>query len=182
MAKNTRSGGFGRFLLGFIFGVLGVAVVAFAYLQFGTLPVATSDKPFPLEKRIVKLPLAARIDREKKKPPFGTGEDVFESGAHIYVNNCASCHGTPGHNVSFAKYMYPTAPQLWKKHDKSAVVGVSDDEPGETYWKVENGIRLSGMPAFRHVLSATQMWQVSLLLANADKDLPDPVKKILTAP
>jgi len=27
------------------------------------------------------------------------------------------------------------------------VVGVSDDEPGETYWKVANGIRLTGMPA-----------------------------------
>ena len=32
--------------------------------------------------------------------------------------------------------------------------------------------RLSGMPAFNHVLTDTQMWQVTLLLANADKPLP----------
>jgi mono/diheme cytochrome c family protein len=52
------------------------------------------------------------------------------------------------------------------------VVGVSDDPVGETYWKVRNGIRLSGMPAFNNLLNETQMWQVSVLLANADKPLP----------
>jgi len=56
---------------------------------------------------------------------------------------------------------------------------VTDDEPGETYWKVANGIRLTGMPAFKQSLSDTQMWQVSLLLANANK-IPDSVKQALT--
>lgn len=58
---------------------------------------------------------------------------------------------------------------------------MTDDEPGETYWKVANGIRLTGMPGFNQQLSTTQMWQVSLLLANADK-LPDTVKAILANP
>ena len=70
---------------------------------------------------------------------------------------------------------------MWKKHAKGNVVGVSDDEPGETYWKVANGIRLTGMPAYKHVMTDTQMWQVTLLLKNADQELPDPVMKILTA-
>jgi mono/diheme cytochrome c family protein len=77
--------------------------------------------------------------------------------------------------------MFPTAPQLWKKHGEG-IVGVSDDEPGETYWKVANGIRLSGMPSYKHILSDTQMWQVSLLLKNADKELPAPVTQILDSP
>ena len=64
------------------------------------------------------------------------------------------------------------APPLWEKHHKGEVVGVSDDPPGETYWKVANGIRLTGMPAYDKVLTETEMWQVSLLLANADKPLP----------
>jgi mono/diheme cytochrome c family protein len=59
---------------------------------------------------------------------------------------------------------------------------VSDDPVGETYWKVTNGIRLSGMPAFNHVLNQTQMWQVSLLLANADKPLPPGVLTLLKQP
>jgi thiosulfate dehydrogenase len=183
MVKNTRGGsGFGKLLLGFVLGVLVVAAAAFAYIQFGALPVATADEPFFLESRIVSFPLHARIDREKKKPPFGTGEDVFEGGARVYMKDCASCHGVPGHDVPFARYMYPDAPPLWKKHERNNVVGVSDDEPGETYWKIENGIRLTGMPAYKHVLSVREMWQVSLLLANADKELPEPVKKILTTP
>jgi mono/diheme cytochrome c family protein len=71
---------------------------------------------------------------------------------------------------------------LWRKHPKGKVVGVSDDDAGESYWKVANGIRLTGMPAFDHVLTDTEMWQVTLLLKNADQQLPDPVVKILTAP
>jgi hypothetical protein len=59
--------------------------------------------------------------------------------------------------------MYPRPPQLFKGH------GVTDDPVGETYWKVANGIRLTGMSAYTNSLSQTEMWQVSLLLANADK-------------
>jgi thiosulfate dehydrogenase len=180
--RSTGSGGFGKLFLGFLLGIVAVAAGLFLYLKFGPLPVAVADQPFPFEKQIVRLPLGARIDRETKTAPFGTSEDVFESGAHIYRAQCADCHGTPGHDVPYAKHMLPAAPQLWKKHARENVVGVSDDEPGETYWKVANGIRLSGMPAFNHILSDTQMWQVSLLLKNADKDLPDPVTQILNAP
>jgi thiosulfate dehydrogenase len=180
MAKKSSSGGFGKIFVGFLLGVVAVAAGLFLYLRFGPLPVAVVDAPLPFEKDIVQLPLDARIEREAKVAPFGTSEDVFEAGAHIYRAQCASCHGTPGRDVGFAKHMYPAAPQLWRKHAKGGVVGVSDDEPGETYWKVANGIRLSGMPAYKQILSDTEMWQVSLLLKNADKELPDPVTRILS--
>ena len=42
-----------------------------------------------------------------------------------------------------------------------------------------NGIRLTGMPAYGHVLTDTQSWQIALLLKNADQPLPDPVREIL---
>jgi thiosulfate dehydrogenase len=179
MAKKS-SGGSGKLFLGILLGVILTAAGLFAYLKFGPLPVAVTDAPLPFEKQVVALPLHARIDRETKNAPFGISEDVFEAGAHVYRAQCASCHGTPGHDVAFAKHMYPDAPQLWKRHGD--VVGVSDDEPGETYWKVANGIRLSGMPSYSHVLSDIQMWQVSLLLKNADKELPGPVTQILNSP
>ncbi len=182
MAKKSSSGGFGKVFLGFLLGIAAVAAGLFVYLKFGALPVAVADKAFPFEKQIVYLPLDSRIEREMKTPPFGISEDVFESGAHVYRAQCASCHGTPGHDVPFAKHMFPSAPQLWRGHGSHGVVGVSDDEPGETYWKVANGIRLSGMPSYAHVLSETEMWQVSLLLKNADKELPAPVSAILNSP
>jgi mono/diheme cytochrome c family protein len=161
---------------GFFLGVIVTLVVVVAgmwgYLKFGALPVATSDKPFPLEARIVKLPLKARILRQIQQPPFAGSDPVYQAGAQIYAQQCAACHGTPGHDADFAKWMYPSAPQLWKKHAKGNVVGVSDDDPGETFWKVKNGIRLTGMPSFQHVLSEDQMWDVTLLLKAADQQLP----------
>jgi hypothetical protein len=180
--RQGGGSGAGKVLLGFVLGLVAVAAGGAAYLRWGSPPVATADSPFPFEKQMVSLPLNARIDSQMQRPPFGISEDVYEGGAKVYRTECASCHGTPGHDVPFAKYMYPQAPQLWKKHAKGSVVGVSDDEPGETYWKVANGIRLTGMPAFNHVLSDTQMWQVTLLLKNADQQLPDPVTRMLTTP
>jgi len=52
---------------------------------------------------------------------------------------------------------------------------------GATYWKVSNGIRLTGMPGFNDILTATQMWQISEMLAHADK-LPDQTKAVLVKP
>jgi len=52
---------------------------------------------------------------------------------------------------------------------------------GETYWKVANGIRLTGMPGFIDSLSTEQMWQVSLFLLDRDK-LPPTVLTALRAP
>ena len=75
--------------------------------------------------------------------------------------------------------MYPDAPPLWESHHNGDVVGVSDDPPGETYWKAANGIRLTGMAAYKDILSDTQLWQVSLLLANANKPLPPAALDIL---
>jgi hypothetical protein len=56
---------------------------------------------------------------------------------------------------------------------------VTDDEPWETFVKVESGIRMTGMPGFKEHLSDRQMWQVSVLLKHAD-GLPPTVKDFLT--
>ena len=176
---RSSSGSLLKFFLGFLFAFVIVFAGAWIYFRYGSPPVATADNPFPFEKQIVHLPLNARIARDIQSPPFGTGEDVYETGAHVYRQQCASCHGTPGQDAAYGKWMYPVAPQLWKKHTKGNVVGVSDDEAGETFWKIKNGIRLSGMPSFQHILSSDEMWDVALLLKNADQQMPDPVLNIL---
>ena len=68
--------------------------------------------------------------------------------------------------------MYPHSPLLFKG------TGVTDDPPGETHWTIANGIRLTGMPSFKNTLTDTQVWQVTQLLANADK-IPDSVEGVL---
>lgn len=170
-------------ILGFIIGIIAVPIAVLGYFRYGHPPVAVADKPFPMEKQIVKVPLNARIRAEMPRTvPFTPTEADFVAGAHTYRANCAACHGLPGKPSAFAAHMYPQAPQLWLAHHQGRVVGVSDDPPGKTFWKVDNGIRLTGMPSFSHVLSRTQMWQVSLLLANAHNPQPAAVKAILAPP
>jgi mono/diheme cytochrome c family protein len=162
-----------RVLLGIVLGVLLVPVAVLLYLRFAQVPVAVADHPFPQEGLITNIPLHARIDREMvKTAPIQPDETNLVAGAHIYADQCAACHGLYSKPSSFGEHMFPSAPPLWEKHHGGAVVGVSDDPPGETYWKVSNGIRLSGMPSFKQTLTDTEMWQVSILLANADKPLP----------
>jgi mono/diheme cytochrome c family protein len=170
----------GRILLGIILGIILVPVAVLAWLHYGHVPVAVADPPFPEERAITQQALNARIDHELiKTAPIPADEAAFVAGAQIYHDQCAACHGLHGKPSSFAAHMYPGAPPLWEPHHNGAVVGVSDDPPGETYWKVSNGIRLTGMPSFKNVLTDTQMWQVTLLLANADKPLPPAALDIL---
>jgi thiosulfate dehydrogenase len=164
------------------FGVALVVLVASAglYLRWGYPPVAVQDAAFPMEERLVKIPLKARIARETEKAPFAGSEEVYVSGAMVYKENCAQCHGVPGQDVDYAKWMFPVAPQLFKKHAKNNAVGVSDDEASETFWKVKHGIRLTGMPAFEKTLSAEEMWDVTLLVKAADQPMSAAVKGTLT--
>ncbi len=173
-----------RFLLGIVIGVLLVPALVLAWFHYGHPPVAVGDSPLPQERLIISVPLDARIGREApQQPPFQPDEARYVAGARLYSNHCAECHGFHGKPAPIAAHMFPSAPQLWEQHhhegEATGTIGVSDDPPGETYWKVANGIRLTGMPAFKDLLSETEMWQVSLLVANADKPLPPEVLVIL---
>ncbi len=170
----------GRILLGFILCLILLPLAVLAWLRFGRPPVAVADPPFPYERQIVEIPLNARIDREMPgTPPFQADEGALTAGAQVYSDQCGVCHGFYGKPSSLGASMYPKAPQLWVAHKGSSVVGVSDDPPGETYWKVLNGIRLTGMPQFKGTLTDTEIWQVSLLLANANKPLPPAAVQIV---
>ena len=173
-----------RILLGILLGVILVPIAVLAWFKFGNAPVAVTDPRLPHERYLTSVPLHARIDREMiATPPIQVNENNLVAGAQIYRDQCASCHGLHGKPSSFGAHMYPDAPPLWEMHHHGAetMMGVTDDPPGETYWKVANGIRLTGMPSYKSVLTDTEMWQVSLLLANADKPLPPEAVEILRA-
>ncbi|HKF00963.1 MAG TPA: c-type cytochrome [Candidatus Sulfotelmatobacter sp.] len=164
----------GKFLFGLIIGLVVVPLVVYSYFSTGMAPVATAAPPMPFEKTFARMALHARLDKEMPKTvPVSADEAAYTAGAQIYKDHCAVCHGLPGQaQTAIASGMFPKPPKLMQG------TGVTDDAPGETYWKVAGGIRMTGMPGFSKTLSSTQMWQVSLLCANADK-LPDSAKQIL---
>lgn len=74
----------------------------------------------------------------------------------------------------------PQSPQLWQKNEHGGI-GVAGDPPGKIFWEVENGIRLTGMPAFHQALNERQEWQVSLLVQGAGQPLPADAIRILNS-
>src|SRR5882672_2685222 len=156
---------FATLVLGIILGVVAIALGIYSYFAMGQAPVATSALPITFEKKLAHQALNAIVRREMPKTvPLQSDESNVAAGAQTYREHCAVCHGLPGQRETpIATGMYPRPPKLMEGK------GVTDDEPGESYWKVANGIRLSGMPGFRSSLSETQMWQVSLLVAEANK-------------
>jgi thiosulfate dehydrogenase len=169
-----------RFIFGIIAGVLLLSLAVYALSWYGKMPVAVADAPLPHERDIVSRILHLRMQREATgASPIEPGEANFVAGARIYTERCSVCHGLHGKPSAIGADMYPIAPQLLETHGKNNVVGVSDDPVGETYWKVYNGIRLTGMPSFKDQLGETEMWQVSLFLAYADKPMPPGALQIL---
>jgi mono/diheme cytochrome c family protein len=161
----------------FFAGLLLLPLIVYLHLAFGKPPVATADAPYPWEERIVEIPLEARIHREMRdQSPIPATEENLNAGAGIYEDKCEMCHGTADQPSPMAKAMFPPAPQFWVKH-QNGEMDVADDPIGETYWKIKNGIRLSGMPSYGKALSDTQLWQVSLLLSMANKPLPAEASK-----
>lgn len=166
----------------FAAGLVVIPAMVYLYLACGGPPVAVADNPFPFESRIVRVPLHVRLSREMpKEAKLPASSQNLIAGAEIYRGRCASCHGLTGRSSPLGDKMFPPAPQLWAVHKKT-IVGVSDDPVGETYWKVKNGIRLSGMPSYRELLTDDEMWQVSILLSRADKPLPSPAVTLISTP
>lgn len=164
-----------KLLLGFVLGLAVWPFGALLYFGLGLAPVATSAPPMPMERLLAGMALHARISKEMPvQAPIPADEANLLAGARTYREQCAVCHGLSGQTeTAIARGMFPHPPQLFTGH------GVTDDPPGETYWKAANGIRLTGMPGYKGSLSDTQLWQVSLMLANADK-LPASAKAATT--
>lgn len=165
-----------RFLVGFILGVVVVLGGAYYYFSSGMAPVAVADPMMPFEKKMANMALDAHIQNQHiGESPVPPDEHNFLAGAGVYKQDCASCHGLPGKPpTDYATTMFPKPTQLFIGK------GVTDDPASESYWKAQNGIRLSGMPAFKNKLTDTQLWQVSQLVAHAN-EIPASVKKELTA-
>ena len=164
----------GKFLIGLILGLIAIPAGVYFYFSSGTAPVATSAAPMPFEKTFARMALHARMEKEMpKSAPIPADEAAYVAGAQVYKEHCALCHGVAGQaQTAIAQGMFPKPPKLMEG------TGVTDDPPAESYWKVAGGIRMTGMPGFDKTLTTTQMWQVSLLLANADK-LPKAAQDVL---
>lgn len=175
---RKQTGSFGKVLLGLLGGD-GLTLCGLAtYFYFGHPPIAVTDKAALWEPLVQAIPLKSRAQAEAKPAPFPASEEVFEAAAHTYRAQCSQCHGTPGSESVLGRAMLPRAQQFFAPRERRAVAAQA---AGEIFWKTAFGIRRSGMPAYNHALTNTQLWQLSLLLHSAGDDLPAPATAILKA-
>src|SRR5262245_22029452 len=88
--------------------------------------------------RKMAMPSAAR---DAKNPVRNTPEVQREARLH-FADHCAICHGNDGSGeTAMGRGMYPKPPDLRGSQTQ-------ERSDGEIFWIVENGVRLTGMPAF----------------------------------
>jgi len=81
------------------------------------------------------------IYKNLQNPLPASPENIQAVMAH-FADHCATCHANDGDgDTLFGENMYPNLPDL-----RSAET--QDKSDGALYFTIQNGVRLSGMPAF----------------------------------
>lgn len=102
------------------------------------------EQPSRFEGWIARLARHASLPasvRQQANPQPATAGILDEARAH-WADHCATCHGNDGSgDTPMGKGMYPPAPDM----RQSATQNLSD---GELFFIIQNGVRLTGMPAW----------------------------------
>ena len=98
----------------------------------------------------------APASAKKLKNPLKADEETIAFGRALFNKNCASCHGEDGKSKTDIAAAMKTKPtDLTAK----AMSGITE---GEIYWVVTNGIKKSGMPAYKLKAKEQERWQMTL--------------------
>jgi len=88
--------------------------------------------------RNLSIPKSARA---MQNPMVASPEALLEARRH-FADHCASCHGNDGRGATdMGRNLCPPAPDM----TLAATQNLTD---GELYYIIENGVRLTGMPAW----------------------------------
>ena len=164
------------FVFGVVFTCVALVASALLYVREGGVQMAVDSPEFPLEETLAGMALHASFAGSlHMQSPLPLNSDNLTGGAQTFKIYCTDCHGLSGDTSDMAKRMFPQPPQLLESSEM-----VTGKPLGQVYWIVTNGIRLTGMPEFKTVLSDTQRWQVAMMLKHADK-LPPAAEAVLSA-
>jgi mono/diheme cytochrome c family protein len=95
--------------------------------------------------------------RQLRNPIVPSTENI-RAGMEHFADHCATCHSNDGGgHTLFGKGLYPKPPDL-------RAAGTQNKSDGELYYTIENGVRLSGMPAFSEAHTAAQTWHLVLFI------------------
>ncbi len=132
-------------------------LAAFMFLASLLLAGCTADKkPSQLEETLATFAkdVAIPLQATSQENPVPLSEEVIGEGQAIYGQACSLCHGANGRaQAELGMALYPPAIDLTSPH----VLSWND---GELFWIIQNGIRLTGMPAWRRTISPEDTWKL----------------------
>lgn len=148
-------------LIAFILGLIALpAVLVFVGIA-GRLPSNSVSEPPNWESSLGMRALDASLERRSDglRNPIAKGDHVsLAAGAKIYADNCSGCHGSAkGPSDWGAKGFYPRAPQFFQEG--------SDVSPEEAFAAIHDGVRYSGMGAWRGQMKDDEIWKVANFIA-----------------
>lgn len=122
----------------------GVIIGAAVFLWIGSRGISAKEEPGRLETFIARTMRRLAVpsgDRDLKNPVPVTA-DVLAAGLSHYADHCAACHANDGSGeTTIGVGLYPKPPDM----RLPATQSLTD---GELFYIIENGIRLTGMPAW----------------------------------
>ena len=127
-----------------ILAIVLIAGAALALALVGHRGFSSRDNPTFIEAfiaRWIRHMGVPRNAREQQNPVQSSDAVIVEAMAH-FADHCALCHGNDGRGrTEIGGGLYPKPPDMTLPETQN----LSD---GELYYIIENGVRLTGMPAF----------------------------------
>ncbi|MEP6471877.1 MAG: cytochrome c [Acidobacteriota bacterium] len=149
-----------RFLAGIVFGILLVAAGAAAVVYTGSFNTSAEIAPGKMERTLAEFALNKSVARRapSRKNPLPATPETLRGGLAHFRENCVVCHGAPGVDPGeIGQGLNPGAPDL-------TLPRVQARSDGQLYWLVDEGIRMSGMPAFGPTYGEKELWQIVAFL------------------
>lgn len=125
-----------------------VAAVALAcvltFVSIGSRGISAKAQPGRVETAVARTMRKLAIPRSARdtKNPVTKSPAVLAEGMAHYADHCATCHANDGSgDTELGRGLYPKPPDM----RLAATQSLSD---GELFYIIENGVRLTGMPAW----------------------------------
>ena len=104
--------------------------------------------------------------RQLRNPLMPSTENI-RAGMEHFADHCATCHANDGSGQTlFGKGLYPKPPDL-------RAAGTQNKSDGELYYTIQNGVRLSAMPAFSEAHTPEKTWRLVLFIRHLPQITPE---------
>jgi mono/diheme cytochrome c family protein len=120
--------------------------------------------------RTLAIPRSARDMRN----PVPLTPQVLAAGREHFADHCAICHGNDGSgDTEVGRGLYPRAPDMRQPATQSL-------PDGELFYIIENGVRLTGMPAWASHEGTDDNWRLVHFIHHLPKLTPAELEEMKT--